>query len=169
LKSSNVESLFFFGDAKEQSLLLNEAAAASWSPNLFLLGTLSGRDVPVPPDSKNKVFLAFPTVPSDVSSDGIIEFQALTEKYKIATRHAAAQLSAFAAAKVFVEGLTRAGRDLNREKFINALDTLYDYETGVTPRVTFGPNRRVGAAGAHIVTYDPAKKEYIPLGWTNAY
>ncbi|HEV8187609.1 MAG TPA: ABC transporter substrate-binding protein [Pyrinomonadaceae bacterium] len=169
LKSSNVESLFFFGDAKEQSLLLNEAAAASWSPNLFLLGTLSGRDVPVPPDSKNKVFLAFPTVPSDVSSDGRIEFHALTEKYKIATRHAAAQLSAFAAAKVFVEGLTRAGRDLNREKFINALDTLYDYETGVTPRVTFGPNRRVGAAGAHIVTFDPAKKEYTPLGWTNAY
>ena len=167
LKSSNVESLFFFGDTKEQSLLLSEAAAASWSPNLFLLGTLSGKDLP--PDSKNKIFLAFPTVPSDVSSEGITEFHAVQEKYKIATRHAAAQLSAFAAAKVFVEGLTRAGRDLNREKFINALDTLYDYETGVTPRLTFGPNRRVGAAGAHIVTFDPAKKEFTPLGWTNAY
>ena len=167
LKNSNVESLFFFGDGKEQVALLNEATAASCSPNFFFLGTLSGRDLATEPTSK--IFLAFPTVPSDVSSEGTAEFRALQEKYKIAPRHTAAQLSAFAAAKVFVEGLTRAGRDLNREKFINALDTLYDYETGVTPRLTFGPNRRVGAAGAHIVTYDPAKKEFTPLGWVNAY
>ena len=33
----------------------------------------------------------------------------------------------------------RAGRDLTREKFINALDSLYNYETGVTPPLTFGP------------------------------
>lgn len=169
LKTGNVESLFFFGEGKEQSLLLNEAAAIGWSPSLFLLGTLSGRDFSTQPESKNKIFLAFPTVPSDVSSEGMAEFRALQEKYKIAPRHTAAQLSAFAAAKVFVEGLTRAGRDLNREKFINALDSLYDYDTGVTPRLTFGPNRRVGAAGAHIVTFDPVKKEFTPLGWTNAY
>jgi len=167
LKNSNVESLFFFVEGKEHSLLLNEAVAAGWSPNLFFLGTLSGRDLP--PESKNKIFLAFPTVPSDVSSEGLAEFRELQEKYKIAPRHTAAQLSAFAAAKVFVEGLTRAGRDLNREKFISALDTLYDYDTGVTPRLTFGPNRRVGAAGAHIVTFDPAKKEFTPLGWVSAY
>ena len=169
LKSGNVESLFFFGDGKEQSLLLNEAAAAGWTPNFFFLGTLSGRDFSTQPESKNKIFLAFPTVPSDVSREGTAEFRTLQEKYKIAPRHTAAQLSAFAAAKVFVEGLTRAGRDLNREKFIAALDTLFDYDTGVTPRLTFGPNRRVGAAGAHIVTFDPVKKEFTPLGWTNAY
>lgn len=163
LKSSNVQSLFFLGEAKEQQLLLNEAAAASWSPNLFFLGTLSGRDLSA--ISQSKIFVAFPTVPSDVSSEGTAEFRALQEKYKIAPRHTAAQLSAFAAAKVFVEGLTRAGRDLSREKFITALDTLYDYDTGVTPHLTFGPNRRVGAAGAHIVTFDPAKKEFTPLGW----
>ena len=167
LKSSNIESLFFFAEGKEQQLLLSEAAAASWSPNLFLLGTLSGRDLSAVEQAK--IFLAFPTVPSDVSSEGIAEFRALQEKYKIAPRHTAAQLSAFAAAKVFVEGLTRAGRDLNREKLITAIDTLYDYDTGVTPHLTFGPNRRVGAAGAHIVTFDPTKKEFTPLGWVNAY
>jgi ABC-type branched-subunit amino acid transport system substrate-binding protein len=167
LKSSNVESLFFFAEGKEQQQLLNEAAAAGWSPNFFFLGTLSGKDLSA--ITQPKIFLAFPTVPSDVSSEGIAEFRALQEKYKFAPRHTAAQLSAFAAAKVFVEGLTRAGRDLNREKFITALDSLYDYDTGVTPHLTFGPNRRIGAAGAHIVTFDPARKEFTPLGWVNAY
>ena len=168
LKNNNVESLFFFGESKEQQALLNEAATAKWTPNLFLLGVLSGRDFPVASQS-NKIYLAFPTVLSDVSTEAMAEFRALQEKYKFASRHTAAQLSAFAAAKVFVEGLTRAGRDLSREKFIIALDTLYAYETGVTPHLTFGPNRRVGAAGAHIVAFDTAKKEFTPLGWVNAY
>ena len=171
LKSSNVEYLFFFGDTKGQTSLLNEAAAAGWSPNLLFIGTLSGTDMStiLRPGSSNQVFLAFPTVPSDIGNEAGAEFRALQEKYKFPTRHLAAQLSALAAAKVLVEGLTRAGRDLNREKLITALDSLYEYETGVTPRLTFGPNRRVGAAGAHIVTFDSAKKELTSLGWFNAY
>ncbi len=171
LKSSNVEYLFFFGDTKEQTSLLNEAATAGWSPNLLLIGTLSGTDMStiLRPGSNNQVFLAFPTVPSDISNEAGAEFRALQEKYKFPTRHLAAQLSAFAAAKVLVEGLTRASRDLSREKLITALDSLYEYETGVTPRLTFGPNRRVGAAGAHIITFDAAKKELTSLGWFNAY
>jgi len=171
LKHGNATSLFFFGEGKEQTQFLNEAAALGWPRNLFFLGALSGRDLSPTsqPEVSQKIFLAFPTVPSDVSSEATAEFRALQEKYKIAPRHTAAQLSAFAAAKVFVEGLTRSGRDLSREKFVNALDTLYNYETGVTPRLTFGPNRRVGAAGAHIVSFDPAKKEFTPLGWVNAY
>ena len=171
LKSGNIESMFYFGEAKEQSSLLNEAAAAGWSPNLLLIGTLSGTDTStlVRSGSSNQVFLAFPTIPSDISNEAGAEFRALQEKYKFPPRHLAAQLSAFAAAKVLVEGLTRAGRDLNREKLITSLDTLYEYETGLTPRLTFGPNRRVGAAGAHIVTFDTTKKELTPLGWFNAY
>ncbi|HET6976943.1 MAG TPA: ABC transporter substrate-binding protein [Pyrinomonadaceae bacterium] len=171
LKTSNVESLIFFGEAKEQSSLLNEATAASWSPNLLVIGTLSGTDLSsmLRPGSSNQVFLSFPTVPADITNEAGAEFRALQEKYKFPARHLAAQLSAFAAAKVLVEGLTRSGRDLNREKFISALDTLYEYETGLTPRLTFGPNRRVGAAGAHILTFDATKKEFTPLGWFNAY
>lgn len=52
---------------------------------------------------------------------------------------------------------------------LSALEGLYDYESGVTPRLTFGPNRRVGAAGAHVVTIDPEKKEYAAVGgWVSA-
>ena len=80
------------------------------------------------------------------------EFRALHDKYKFSPRHTASQLSAFAAAKVFVEALTRAGRDLTREKLVTTLETLYDYETGTTPHITFGPNRRVGAAAGHVVS-----------------
>ena len=42
----------------------------------------------------------------------------------------------YATAKIFVEGLTRAGKDLSREKLITTLEGLYEYETGATPRIT---------------------------------
>jgi len=167
LKSKGATAVFFFGSGSEQSAFLSEAAAMGWSPQVFCLGVLSGKDLSS--NFKNKIVIAVPTVPSDVSSAGMAEFRALHEKYKFQPRHTAAQLSAFAAAKIFVEGLTRAGKDLSREKLITALEGLYDYETGATPHVTFGPNRRIGASGAYIVTFDPATKEFSPNSeWVKA-
>jgi ABC-type branched-subunit amino acid transport system substrate-binding protein len=176
LKSNGTEVVFFFGGGREQSALLTEAAAAGWTPNFFFLGVLSGKDLPRESPQelraafKDRLFIAFPTVPSDISSAGMAEFRALHEKYKFAPRHTAAQLSAFATAKVFVEALRRAGKDLTREKLVTTLESLYDFETGTTPRITFGPNRRVGAAGAHVVSIDLAEREFATAsGWIKAY
>ncbi|HEX8722099.1 MAG TPA: ABC transporter substrate-binding protein [Pyrinomonadaceae bacterium] len=166
------DAVFFFGTAGDELALIREAAAAGWTPNVMLLGALASGDLAsgVPAVFRDRVFVAFPTVPSDLTQAGLAELRALQEKYKIAPRHTASQLSAFAAARVFTEGLRRSGRDLSREKFINALEGLYDFETGLTPRLTFGPNRRVGAAGASIMKVDPEKREFTPAGgWVKAY
>lgn len=168
LKAEGVEAVFFFGAGSEQAAFINAAAAANWTPDVFLLGVLAGRELvaTVPLSFKDHVFLSFPTVPADVTPEGSAEFRALQQKYKFATRHAASQLLAFAAAKIFTEALQRAGRDLSREKLVTALEGLYEYDTGVTPSITFGPNRRVGAMGGYVVSIDPAKREFISAsGW----
>lgn len=172
LKEDGAEAVFFFGAGGEEAALLREAAALGYAPRVFLLGVMTGRDLTsaAPPAFKDRIFLAFPTVPADVTAEGLADFRALHEQYKFAPRHTAAQLSAFAAAKIFVEGLQRAGRELSRERLVTALEGLYDFETGVTPRLTFGPNRRVGAAGAYVLALDPEKKEFTPAGgWVKAY
>ena len=170
LKSKNVGAVLMFGFGTEPSQLLTEAAAASWTPELFMLGIMEGKEFPTPaPEFKDKVYVAFPTVPSDISKDGLAEFGALHEKYKFAARHTASQLSAFAAAKVFVEALTRAGKDLSRDRLITTLEGFYDYDTGVTPRITFGPNRRVGAAGAYVISLEDAQRGAADATrWVNA-
>ena len=55
-------------------------------------------------------------------------------------------LEGYIAAKVFVEGLRRAGPDLTREKFIAALETitLKNYDIGFP--VEFSPTRHTGSA-----------------------
>ena len=168
LKGESAEAVFFFGAGGQESAFITAAAATDWTPTIFLLGALAGRDVvaSVPLSFKDRVFLSFPTVPSDLTRTGLEELYALQKKYNFAPRHTASQLMAFAAAKIFVEALQRAGRELSREKVITALEGLYEYDTGVTPRITFGPNRRVGAMGGYVISVDPAKKEFVAAsGW----
>src|SRR5688572_28041769 len=162
LKAEGVEAVFFLGPGG-QVAFINAAAAANWTPHVFLLGALTGRDLVriLPPSFKDRVFLSFPTVPTDVAPAGLAELRALQEKHKFAPGHIASQLNAFAAAKIFTEALKRAGRDLTRETLVTALEGLYEYETGVTPSITFGPNRRVGSMGSYIVSADLSKREFV--------
>ena len=172
LKQAGAEAIFVFGLGGAETALVKEAVTLGWTPRLFMLGVMDGRALlsTAPPAFKDRVFLALPTIPSDVTPAGYTEFRALLEKYKVAPGHTAAQLAAFAAARVFVEGLQRGGRDITRERLLTVLEGFYEFETGVTPRLTFGPNRRIGAAGAYVVTIDPEKKEFTPAsGWVTAY
>jgi ABC-type branched-subunit amino acid transport system substrate-binding protein len=172
IKGDGSEALFLFGGATEASAIIREAAASGWTPRVFMLGALTGMELAqvLPPSYNRRVFVAFPTVPSDITPAGLAEFRALHEKHKLTARHRASQLAALAAARVFVEGLRRVGRDLSREKLITALEGLYNYDTGLTPRITFGPNRRIGAAGASVLTFDLEKQEFVATGgWVKSY
>jgi branched-chain amino acid transport system substrate-binding protein len=53
-------------------------------------------------------------------------------------------LEGFIAAKVMVEGLRRAGKKLDRESFIKAMETIQDYDLGGF-RVSYGPGQRSGS------------------------
>jgi ABC-type branched-subunit amino acid transport system substrate-binding protein len=160
LKQQGIDSVFLLGSSADAGALFKDAEAVGWTPAIYLLGSLVGRDITeiVPVKMKDHIFLAFPTIPADVSAAGAAEYSGLIEKNKLGFAHAAAQASAIAAAKILVHGLELAGKDLSRERLVTVLEGLYEYDTGLMPRITFGPNRRIGALGAYIVTIDPEKK-----------
>jgi ABC-type branched-subunit amino acid transport system substrate-binding protein len=167
LSAKNVNTVFLIGGGEDQRAFLSAAAAANWTPALYLPGALTGRDfLDASSVFKGKIFLSFPSVPSDIKPAALENLRALAAKYKLPQGHTAAQVSAYVSAQLLVEGLKRAGRDLSREKLIAALEGLYEYETGLTPPLTYGPNRRVGAAGAYIVTVETEKKQFTSAsGW----
>ena len=171
LKTDGTTAVFIFGTHNEVDTFIQAANALQWTPYVFSLGVFTTGELAstLPASFSKKVFLSFPTIPADVKANGIAEYTALMEKHKLQKKHTAAQLAALAAAKIFVEALKRAGADLSREQLITALESLYDYETGFTPKLIFGPNRRVGAAGAYVITIDAEKKEFVSAsGWVAA-
>jgi hypothetical protein len=68
---------------------------------------------------------------------------------------------ALAAAKILVEALRRTGRDVTRERLVNALETLQDYRTGLIPPVSYSATRRIGSDGALIVPLSGGE----PIWW----
>jgi ABC-type branched-subunit amino acid transport system substrate-binding protein len=169
LQQANITAVFFMGGAADLLSLMNEAAKVNWFPQIFVQsGSASQTLFDSPAGFEGKVFCTFPSAPVDQTEEGIKEFRSLAEKYKFPQKHLAAQVSAYSAAKILIEALKRVGKDLSRERLIQALEGFYNYQTGLTPPITYGPNRRVGAAGAYVVLVDLKEKKFIPVsGWVS--
>jgi ABC-type branched-subunit amino acid transport system substrate-binding protein len=169
IQPKRADRILFLGTGDAARAFMKEAERLRWSPSMYLLSSSAGREVFDAPVSFNhKIFISFPTSPADQTEEGIKEFRALAEKYQLPSQHLVAQLSAFSAAKILVEGLKRAGKDVSREKLIAALESLNRFETGLTPVITYGLNRRIGATGAYVVAIDLEKKQFVPTSeWIN--
>jgi len=74
--------------------------------------------------------------------------------------------AALSAAAVLAEGLRRAGRDLSRERFVRALESLNNYDPqGYGPPVSFGPDRRIGARGGYVAALEREHGLVPASGW----
>lgn len=165
LKEAGRDAVFLLGGGEVPSFM-TEADKQGWFPNVFLTGAGGAGVFDAPAGFEGKIFLSFPTSPADQSAEGLREFRALAGKYNLPPHHLAAQIAAYSAAKILVEALRRSGKDVSREKLINSLEGLYEYQTGLTPAITYGPNRRVGAMGAYVVTVDLKAKQFTQAsGW----
>lgn len=61
------------------------------------------------------------------------------------------QLALLASARVILEALKNTGRELDREKFLTALEALSGVETGFTPPASFTPRRHVATSGVYAI------------------
>ena len=67
--------------------------------------------------------------PWDISIPVVREYQALLAELKT-EQPGFGTLEGYIAAKVMVEGLRRAGRNLNRESFIKAMESIHSWDAG---------------------------------------
>lgn len=58
-----------------------------------------------------------------------------------------------------LEGLKRAGRNLTRESYVEAMESIKNFDTmGLTGPITFGPNRRHGLNSVRLLRAESAAK-----------
>jgi ABC-type branched-subunit amino acid transport system substrate-binding protein len=164
LKEQDIKALFYLS-FRGLRPLLEAAERIDWRPHILLPGALVQKEIlGLPTSFQDKIYLSYPTLPSDQTRAGISEFQALLKRHDLSIKHMTSQITALVAAKIVVEGLKRTGKDLSREKFMRSVEKLYQFQTGLTPRISYGPNRRIGARGSHIVSVDLEKKTFAPVG-----
>lgn len=145
LSAKQAGAVLFLGSGPEAVALMRAAESLGWKPRLLI--TAAGADPTLyaaPKGFAGRVFVGLPALPGQLS----------------------AEVSALGAAEVLLEGLRRAGRDLDRESFIEKLEGFRHVPTGYTPPVTYGPSRRLGARGAYILALDLEGRKLAPAaGW----
>lgn len=165
LKQAQSDAVLFLGVQDELEPLLNSLAYVKHYPGIFALSSFVPRPLFEAPEKFNqRIFLAYPTLSSDISPAGRSEYMRLADLYALPPGHLQGQIAALAAAKLLEEGLRGAGRTLSRERLVEAIEALYRYDTGLTPPLTYGPNRRIGAMGAHLMKVDIVNKTNKPVG-----
>ena len=155
LRASGVDVVVFLGSGQELVDFGTAAVDAQWLPNVMAPGMLVERGVfELPISLSGRILLAYASLPTDYSEEAMIEFERLHEEFGIDYSYSIAQVSAYTAARIAVEALQQAGRNLSRNQLLSALESMDDYHPGLVPHVSFGPDRRIGSLGGHIVTAD---------------
>ena len=82
--------------------------------------------------------------PWNLSARVVKDYQQLLEASTGKQNYSFTSLEGFIAAKVLVEALRRAGNDLTRERFVNAMEQMRDYDVGGFT-VSFSPTDHSGS------------------------
>ena len=161
LHSQGVERVFFIGDGEQLAPWIQAADKAEWAPRVFVLGPLLDESIlGSPARFQGRIFAAYPQLQPEVGA--VDEFDYFLSSHNLASDHRLVQISAYCAAKILVEALARAGKNVTREKLILTLEQMRDFRTGLLPGITFGANRRVGSFKAEIVCVDLASHSFQP-------
>jgi ABC-type branched-subunit amino acid transport system substrate-binding protein len=135
------------------ALLLEAARTQGFTPDLLLPGSAL-RGAP-PAGYPGLRLIAYPTLPIDWRPERRQALAALVRAARVPDTALLSQIMGYVAAQLVTEGLRRAGKDLARADFVGALEDLYRFDTGLTPPLSYGPNRRIGAKGAYLVALRP--------------
>jgi len=161
LQGQGADTVFFIGGGEDLSQWMQAADRAAWAPRVFVLGPLvDGRIFTASARFQGKIFAAFPQLQPELGS--VDSFDDFLQRHKLARDHRLVQISVYCAAKILEDALTRAGRNVTREKLILSLEQLRDFKTGLLPGITFGANRRIGSTRAEIVCVDLDAKSFQP-------
>ncbi|WP_338866490.1 ABC transporter substrate-binding protein [Myxococcus stipitatus] len=115
--------------------------------------------------STGRVHFLYPAGLGERAPD-LEDFTAFMKRHDLRPGHTAFQVGAYAAARVLVEALTRAGAEVTRASLTQQLEALRDFDTGVSPPVTFGANQRIGIQGAQLAALDPTTGQLVAVsGW----
>jgi len=171
LKRAKPDFIFGGGAAPTLSILAKEAQKIGLSTQFFAdVGNVSIKALTIAGDAGEGILAISDKVMESEDVPGMNELKEINKRYAPEVKEIDPYyVWAWYNTVILVEGLKRAGRDLTREGFVDALESLKDFDTGLTGPVTFGPNRRKGIDSGKIYKTDIKNKRYIAItSWKRA-
>jgi branched-chain amino acid transport system substrate-binding protein len=153
MKESGAEAVLIYATATHAAGLIKEMAKVGYRPKIFASFTLYDRDTMfrlLGDLWEGAYYDSALALRGEPAADRIIEIVVKNDP-KLKGREGFC-VQGGADVLILVEGLKRAGKDLTREKFVAAMETIKDYnEEGLVPGITFGPDRHHGLNSVRLM------------------
>jgi ABC-type branched-subunit amino acid transport system substrate-binding protein len=125
----------------EQALALMQARArAKWTGRMVSVGPLTDEASLAMPDGSSDGTLGFCYYPDPRQSNvaGVVRYREAMSRVLPGGAVDRYSLYGYTFGRLVVEGVTRAGRDLTRERFVDAMEGIVNWDAGgVMPKVSF--------------------------------
>lgn len=142
---AELELVILYTYVKQASDLLNEANRIGFQPLWLGSYVLSGPDLLQLTEFNASNGLRTTGYPSGPRSHrGERLYNILMSRAYPGEAHSTHSRIGYAAAQLVVEGLRRSGQDLNREGFIQAMESLDDWTGGILPPISYSPTDHHG-------------------------
>jgi len=102
-----------------------------------------------------------PAINSGNPNDAAVQYVNLLKQYFPTDTASFVGLEGFLNARILVEGLQKAGRDLTREGLIDALESIHDLELGPGVSITYGSGDRQGLDTIYFTRLE--KGHFVPF------
>lgn len=148
VRQAKPEAVIVVGPYAPFAAILKAAHAEAWHP-LFLTVSFVGTEGLIRaagPDAEGVVITQVVPTYDRTDLPTIKLYHDALEKHMSGTSPSFVSLEGFVDAMVIVEGLKAAGRDLTREKFINAIESLRNHDLGLGHEflLSYGPQDHKG-------------------------
>ncbi len=145
VKEANPDALVVFAAPEHFAKILTERKKLGW--NVPTVASFVGLDDVIfklaGPDAANGVYISTIFKLPDSDDPQIKQFREIMKKYYPQEEPSLIHMWGYAGAQVTVEGLKRAGKDLTRDNFISALETLKDWDGSLAYKVTLAPGKHL--------------------------
>jgi branched-chain amino acid transport system substrate-binding protein len=160
IKEANPEVMVIHAYTNEDAIAIRQAGELGLKAKIIVCFTGADKILyNLAGEAAAGVIVVFPS-PALIEDPELEWFQKKIS-YKDDMTNAYIYQDAYGAASCLVEGLKRAGRNLTRERLVDALETLKNFETGVIRPVTFTKNNHEGIRSASFFTILPGGKRQM--------
>ena len=137
---------------REAAAFLREARQAGWSPRFIGWNPASDDKVVELAGAAAEGYMAVQGIDLWGDGEAVVQYRHLLEEHDPGRRPSFYHAIGYWSAQTLVEGLERTGRDLSREKLVEAMETLSGWDASVGPPLTYGPGARGGWSTAAFIT-----------------
>jgi ABC-type branched-subunit amino acid transport system substrate-binding protein len=153
MKESGADTVILYATPRHGALIVREMAKIGYRPTLVSSFTLTDPAMfALAGEAWNNVYLgSYGPLPGtgDAKVDAVVE--RLTRAVPALARNTFNASAGVGFIEAFLEGLRRAGPNLTKDRLVQAMESIQNWDGEVVRAVSFGPNRHQGTSRLAIV------------------